>query len=73
MRVKTIASAAALSLAAVSATAGGYTAPVMEAPVIVPAPQATGSLGSMGGVTPLLIALGVLAVAAAVASKNNNN
>lgn len=72
MRVKnTIAAAAALSLAAVSATAGGYDAEVVEAPVVVPAPVAApaGSLGSIGGAAPLLIALGVIAVAAAVRSK----
>lgn len=69
MRVKTIAAAATLSVAAVSATAGGYTAPVVAAPVVVPAPVETGSMGSMGGATPLLIALGVLGVAAAIASK----
>lgn len=70
MRIKnTLIAAAALAVAAVSVNAGGFNAEVIEAPVIVAEPVATGSLGSMGGMTPLLIALGVLAVAAAVSSR----
>lgn len=73
MRVKnTLVAAAALSLAAVSATAGGYDAEVIEAPVIVAEPVATGSLGSLGGATPLLVALGVLGVAAAISASDDD-
>lgn len=72
MRIKTtLVAASALALAAVSATAGGYEAPVVEAPVIVE--EAAGSsVGSMGGMTPLLIGLGVLAVAAALADDGDH-
>lgn len=69
MRINTMIAAAAASLAAVSATAGGFTAEVIEPVVVVPEPVATGSVGSMGGITPLLIALGVIAVAVALRNR----
>lgn len=65
--MKTLIASAAASLAAFSATAGGFTAEVIE-PVAVPVVE-TGSAGSMGGIAPLLIALGVIAVAVAISRR----
>lgn len=71
MRVKTLIAASAIALTSVSAaTAGGMSEPVVEAPVVV-VEENTGSMGSMGGSAPLLIGLGILAVAAAVAANND--
>lgn len=58
--MKKVALAAALSLAATSAFAGGYTPPVMEPEVIVEETTGTGA----GIVVPLLLLALVAAVAA---------
>ena len=62
--MKKIALAAALSVAATSAFAGGMAQPVMEAPIVM-APAATTSSSASGIVVPLLL---LLVIAAAVSN-----
>ena len=59
--MKKIALAAALSVAATSAFAGGYSEPIVEAPVIV---EETAASSSAGGIVVPLLRLLVLAAAA---------
>lgn len=67
--MKSIALAAALTLAATSAFAGSLAEPVVEAPV-ADAPEASSSAGSSGGgvLVPLLV---ILAIGAAVVASND--
>jgi hypothetical protein len=67
--MKSIALAAAFSLAATSAFAGSLAEPVVEAPVMA-AEEGSSSAGSSGGgvLVPLLV---ILAIGAAVAASND--
>lgn len=68
MRIKTLMASAVATVASTAAFAGGYDAEITEAPMIVPAPMVeTGS--SMSGILPLILVLGVLAIAAALSKK----
>ncbi|SLN15466.1 hypothetical protein AQS8620_00286 [Aquimixticola soesokkakensis] len=75
----TLVAAAAVAASASTAFAGGYSEPVMVAPVVVdPGPSSSsaplfGSLGATSGATAALLGLGAVGIAYAVYSNNKDD
>lgn len=73
MKMKSVLVAAALGLSASTAMAGGLENEVVETPVTpIVVDEPTGSMGSLGGNSGVLVGLGALLVVGALASSGGS-